>query len=696
MSLAIRQIPVVPVEQVIQLQRRKVARISIMAAAVVMLSAFIMWQTMAPKTVATQASFEVVPGSAIALTGSDGKLLSTELRSLEAGSSIRLEHGAIEVSLPHQVRAMLEAPSSLTLVDDRTVALNSGRAFFEVPNPEGHSFTVVTPQQKIVDLGTAFGVDIRGEGRHVDLHVYQGSVQVAGLNDSSRGEIIKAPRSVALNGMKVAKELPANSGIFLKQLPERLQTVFVEDFETGLLADTDYEIRMDPTVVRNENGEYLSGMPVDEPWKFSTNKELIIRNPSFEAEQVDKGQFITGWPDITRTNDLFNTTSAGESRATDGVLFLQIVAGRTLAQNLGVSLTAGSIYTLVLDIRNGMNHTPGEALVRFLGSEHGLSSPLAELRVAPEKGTWARNQIQTFTATDEQATGQTLLIALSATKEKVSFDHLRIFEVPPVALATGGVAGNREPDEQSALQVSSFRPSPGFTHASLARIPQLSFRQPITVGSGRILLTNLTDGSEQVVFTSSDRLEITNRQLQVRPILKLEEGAEQTGGIPGWQNQGAISRFNPDGLSGRYHHENLVDHEKSRGQIDSMKGPLMARLSQHDSTASIETSINPMTQDGTYTVSVGVGSTSNPEGFAGYSIQLLSGSAVLQEISSLSPPGPANSVESVGFSWNSRDLPEGCSPQTLLTLRISTASASDSTGHLDIDHVQVTFMDDPI
>ncbi|MGB1130641.1 MAG: hypothetical protein ACPG4K_11375 [Haloferula sp.] len=78
---------------------------------------------------------------------------------LSPGATLRLEQGVAELSLPHQVRAVVEAPAAIAMVNDRTLRLEHGRGFFEVGSVEGQGFTVVTPRQRLVDLGTAFGVD---------------------------------------------------------------------------------------------------------------------------------------------------------------------------------------------------------------------------------------------------------------------------------------------------------------------------------------------------------------------------------------------------------------------------------------------------------------------------------------------------------------------------------------------------------
>ncbi|HSP43019.1 MAG TPA: FecR domain-containing protein, partial [Luteolibacter sp.] len=157
---AVAKLPVVPVDRVLTLQRRRTVRISLLAAAAVLLvSAVALWLKQSTPAPDSFAGFRTAPGSSFTITHSgngrrppDGKLAE--------GSRIVLDHGVAEFDLPNDVRAIVEAPATLTLIDERTVDLDRGRAFFEVQSPDGHGFTVITPNQKIVDLGTSFGVDL--------------------------------------------------------------------------------------------------------------------------------------------------------------------------------------------------------------------------------------------------------------------------------------------------------------------------------------------------------------------------------------------------------------------------------------------------------------------------------------------------------------------------------------------------------
>lgn len=693
---AIRTAPVVPIDRLMTLQRRKIIRTSLLAAAaVIVLSGLVLWQIMAPEKSAVQATLNSTPGSSFTLShAADGKPSSRSV--LSRGSTIHLDHGAVELSLPHQVRAILEAPATLTLIDDRTVDLTRGRGFFEVESAEGHGFTVITPNQKIVDLGTAFGVDLPVGSDRTHLHVFEGSVRIDGLDGKETGEVLRAPAAVSLRGVKVFGQLEAQPGRFLRSLPDKVESVFIEDFESGLLADKDYAVQIDPTVIRDHAGNRFAGISEKDPWRFSTSKELRIRNPGFEAP-TSRGGLTPHWPEVTGAQ--ISAYIAGP-KPTEGDQHLLLLPDRTVVQDLDAPIRAGTTYTLTLDIGNESSNSNSRAIVSFFGSVAGYQKPLAEIRVDPPPGGWLHNRILSYTATTEDATGQTLGIALSAKNQWVTFDDLRILETHDVdpAESLGNLAEESAPGGQpdtTAPRVSGFDPAPDDFNAPLDAVPTVVFDEALQFGTGRIVVRNLTDGSESELVVGSRFTSLGENILTFLPPLGLEDGGSQIGGIPGWESSGPVSRFNPAGNGDRYHHPDLADNSKTRGAVDSMNGPTLATLGNAGQTSAIRRPLGKAEEGRIYTVSVGIGcrnlNAADATPFAGYRIRLLRDSAVLAEISGQTPPDPPDSVTPVGFSWASSQNPEVSTDYAPLILEISTlAPVGGQSGELDIDHVKVT------
>ncbi|MGB1130844.1 MAG: FecR domain-containing protein, partial [Haloferula sp.] len=280
----VAQSPVVPIDLVLARQRRRVVKNSLLAAAaLILISAIGLWLVMAPAAPAGFADFRAASQSVFTLTHA-GEGQSPMGHALAEGSRLVLDHGVVELDLPHQVRGIIEAPAVIEMVDDKNLKLDHGRAFFHVGSEAGRGFTVVTPHQRIVDLGTRFGIDATRGRDEVELHVFEGTVRVDAL-DGGQGETINATRSVVLAGREVSRELEGAPAAFRRQLPEKVETLLHEDFESGLLAGRDYAVRMDPTAIRDLDGNRFPGIDDDKTWNFATLSSpaaIRIPNPGFE------------------------------------------------------------------------------------------------------------------------------------------------------------------------------------------------------------------------------------------------------------------------------------------------------------------------------------------------------------------------------------------------------------------------------
>ena len=89
-------------------------------------------------------------------------------------SPLELAEGLVEIVFKQGARVVLEAPVQLELIDAGAARLTRGRVVVHVP-PQARGFAVRTPQARLVDLGTEFGVSVRGEG-DTEVQVFQGAV----------------------------------------------------------------------------------------------------------------------------------------------------------------------------------------------------------------------------------------------------------------------------------------------------------------------------------------------------------------------------------------------------------------------------------------------------------------------------------------------------------------------------------------
>lgn len=165
--------------------------------------------------------------------------------SLEKGiAKLRFNNGAI---------VTIEAPATFDLMDDDLAKLISGRIVgYCQPGSEG--FTVITPNTRVVDLGTEFGIDVTADGSVAleQVHVFDGSVRATAV---SKANAIKPLTLVEGNAAVVRKDL---AGLTMDET-EADDTLFVKA-RSGLIQSDDF------------------------------------RNPSFEVQSVRRSSEFK-WPD---------------------------------------------------------------------------------------------------------------------------------------------------------------------------------------------------------------------------------------------------------------------------------------------------------------------------------------------------------------------------------------------------------------
>jgi hypothetical protein len=62
---------------------------------------------------------------------------------------------------------------------------------------------------------------------------------------------------------------------------------------------------------------------------------------------------------------------------------------------------------------------------------------------------------------------------------------------------------------------------------------------------------------------------------------------------------------------------------------------------------------------------------------------------VLAQLTSSTPPGPANSINTVGFSWDATTLPAGIHPGDPLSIEIAP---NQTSGHLDLNALRISVL----
>jgi ferric-dicitrate binding protein FerR (iron transport regulator) len=93
------------------------------------------------------------------------------------GTMLVVDRGLAEVRFRSGVHVVLQGPARLELLSENSARLHQGRLTARVPQP-ATGFAVLSPQGKVVDLGTEFGMAVGADGG-TDVYVFEGKVQAS-------------------------------------------------------------------------------------------------------------------------------------------------------------------------------------------------------------------------------------------------------------------------------------------------------------------------------------------------------------------------------------------------------------------------------------------------------------------------------------------------------------------------------------
>ena len=146
------------------------------------------------------------------------------------GDRLILERGAVEITLPQGVMAVVEAPAELEFAEGNTLVMDHGTGYFRIGRRQAHGFTLVLPDSEVVDLGTSFGV-IAPAGGPTEIHVIDGSVRTQRRSGAFESpEDMKPGEAYREDDGSETGYVPTiyRSDRFPRQLPDRYQHVRID------------------------------------------------------------------------------------------------------------------------------------------------------------------------------------------------------------------------------------------------------------------------------------------------------------------------------------------------------------------------------------------------------------------------------------------------------------------------------------
>jgi hypothetical protein len=99
---------------------------------------------------------------------------------MQAGKVLKLERGLAEIQFQCGARALLEGPATLELLSGKSAQLRRGKLTARAPGP-AVGFEILTPEGKVIDLGTEFGMAVSDSGA-ADVYVVEGKVEAYATN----------------------------------------------------------------------------------------------------------------------------------------------------------------------------------------------------------------------------------------------------------------------------------------------------------------------------------------------------------------------------------------------------------------------------------------------------------------------------------------------------------------------------------
>jgi hypothetical protein len=135
---------------------------------------------------------------------------------MRAGRALGVDRGLAEVHFRCGARVVLEGPARLELLSGRSVRLVHGKMTTRVP-PDAAGFEVVSPQGKVIDLGTEFGVSVSESGA-TDVYVFEGRVEAYPAGDPGAGKVNLTRNQAARIAAGQVTVEPADPGRFVRAI----------------------------------------------------------------------------------------------------------------------------------------------------------------------------------------------------------------------------------------------------------------------------------------------------------------------------------------------------------------------------------------------------------------------------------------------------------------------------------------------
>jgi ferric-dicitrate binding protein FerR (iron transport regulator) len=173
---------------------RMIRRSLFVVAALVMLSALVVTLTKISRPEVNELALVAAADTRWSASG-EVREINGQRASLRKGSTVRVDSGTVEMRLDSGATMVLQGPAQVSFPELKRPVVRSGWLWLDT-GTSGDKFEIDTPDLRIRNLGTRFGVRVPMEGS-AEVHLIKGKLEVS--SESTPGEILKlAPDETGL------------------------------------------------------------------------------------------------------------------------------------------------------------------------------------------------------------------------------------------------------------------------------------------------------------------------------------------------------------------------------------------------------------------------------------------------------------------------------------------------------------------
>lgn len=252
-------------------------------------------------------------------------------QSVEIGQVItdewrKLESGFVELICDNGVILAIESPATFRFKDAQRFELEEGELSATVP-PGAEGFTVETSQGEVVDLGTRFGVSVRGD--QVEAHVFEGEIEVK----PTRHEAVRLQTEEAIDLSRNLRQAADPAAFPMSSFPLKV------DFQNAGF-ESDHEITIGlPKVVASWGGDEHAMVETHDGVTPVEGKRMVQFLSTFgdERDGTNRGTELWQLIDLTRFD---GEIKRGGAIARFSAQFNRVPGSPTSDRLFGIGLTA--------------------------------------------------------------------------------------------------------------------------------------------------------------------------------------------------------------------------------------------------------------------------------------------------------------------------------------------------------------------